>query len=89
MGMTDRLLSLTDRSRPAPPPGHRELRDLERRLRRRIAGFDARVDALLVRDAPPSARDVADIDVLCAAIDEARGLLDEAVEAAGGAGKDA
>jgi RecJ-like exonuclease len=73
--MTDRLLTISDRSRPAPPPGLFELRVLERTLRERIARLDARVDELLHDGDPSDARTVADIDVLCAAIAEAQELV--------------
>jgi hypothetical protein len=77
--MTDRLLTVRDlASAPGPRPGLFQLRLLERSLRARIAELDARVDALLALDGPPAPRDVADVDVLCAAIAETRELLDEA-----------
>ena len=75
--MTDRLLTLNNRRRPAPAPGLFDLRRLERELDERIAGLDARVDVLLAGDAADT-RTVADIDVLCAAIAEAQELLSAA-----------
>ena len=81
--MTDRILTLRDLTSPGPRPGLYQLRVLERGLRRRIAELDARVDALLALDEPPTDDQVAEVDVLCAAIAELRELLDEArVEAA-------
>ena len=76
--MTDRILTPGDLVSPGPRPGLYRLRVLERRLRTRIADLDARVDALLLLDGPPSDRQVAEVDVLCAAIAELRELLDEA-----------
>jgi hypothetical protein len=77
--MTDRLLTIRDlETATAPRPGLYQLRVLERSLRARIDDLDARVDALLALDGPPTTRRVADVDVLCAAIAETRELLDEA-----------
>ena len=76
--MTDRLLTPRDLLAPGPRPGLYELRVLERSLRARIAGLDARVDDLLAIDGPPTDAEVGEVDVLCAAIAEARELLDEA-----------
>jgi hypothetical protein len=76
--MTDRLLTLRDLLAPGPRPGLYELRVLERGLRRRIAALDGRVDELLLLDGAPTDAQVGEVDVLCAAIAEARELLDEA-----------
>jgi hypothetical protein len=59
-------------------PGVLQLRLLARRLDGDLARMDARVDALLVNEGPPTDADVAEMDVLCAAIGEVRELLDEA-----------
>lgn len=59
-------------------PGVLELRLLARRLEADLARLDARVDEMLVRRQAPSDADVAEMDVLCAAIGEVRELLDEA-----------
>jgi hypothetical protein len=77
--MTDRLLTPGDLTGPgpAPKPGLFELRMLERRLRERVRELDLRVDEVLVLDGPPTGEQVARVDVLCAAIGEARELLDE------------
>ena len=59
-------------------PGVLQLRLLERRLEGDLARMDARVDELLFASTAPSAADVTEMDVLCAAIGEVRELLDEA-----------
>lgn len=76
--MTDRVLTPSHLHGSGVRPGLFELRLLERRLRDRIAALDARVDELLSLGGPPSDTQVAEVDVLCAAIAEARELLDEA-----------
>lgn len=77
--MTDRLLTLRDlTSRSGPRPGLFVLRRLERALLDRLAELDARVDVLLVLDGPPTDEQVAQVDVLCAAIGELQELLEEA-----------
>ena len=55
-----------------------ELRLLERRLEADVARMDARVDELLLSTSAPSDADVAEMDVLCAAIGEVGELLAEA-----------
>lgn len=81
--MTDGLLTFHDLISPwAPRPGLYQLRVLERQLRRRLAALDARVDGLLQLDGIPTIRQVADVDVLCAAIAETHELLDEVRTAA-------
>ena len=75
--MTDRLLTSGRLSGSGPRPSLFELRVLERRLRERVRELDLRVDELLVVDGPPTAAQVGQVDVLCAAIAEARELLDE------------
>ena len=75
--MTDRLLTPDHLLARGSGPGLFRLRELERGLRRRVAGLDGRVDALLDLDGPPNDAQVAEVDVLCAAIAEARELLDE------------
>ena len=59
---------------PALLPGLLELRVLERRLDARLAGLDARVDMLLTQGAAYTDDDVAEVDVLCAAIAEVEEL---------------
>ena len=59
-------------------PGLLELRLLEKRLTAHIDRLDARVDELLYKSRQPSEEDISEMDVLCAAIAEARELLDEA-----------
>lgn len=59
-------------------PGVLQLRLLARRLDGDLERMDARVDELLMSDGAPTAGDVAEMDVLCAAIGEVRELLDEA-----------
>lgn len=59
-------------------PGVHPLRLLERRLEPHVARMDRRVDALLFSAAPPTRAQVAEIDILCAAIAEVRELLDVA-----------
>jgi hypothetical protein len=76
--MPDRITTFDDLMRRGPRPGLYQLRVLERSLRGRIADLDARVDALLVLDGPPTDDQVAEVDVLCAAIAELRELRDEA-----------
>ena len=76
--MTDRLITLDDLTRPGRPPGLFELRVLERSIRDRLARLDARVDRLLALEGPPTDDEVAEVDVLCAAIAELRELLDQA-----------
>jgi len=75
--MTDRVLIPGDLTGPGLRPGLYELRVLERGLRERLRDLDLRVDDLLVLDGPPTDAQVAEVDVLCAAIAEARELLDE------------
>ncbi len=75
--MTDRVLIPGDLTSPGPRPGLYQLRVLERRLRERVRELDLRVDDLLVLDGAPTAAQVGQVDVLCAAIAEARELLDE------------
>lgn len=77
--MTDRLLTPESLSagRVKTPPLI-ELRVLERRLVARLVELDARVDRLLDTEGPSFLDAAAEIDVLCASIDEAQGLLDEA-----------
>lgn len=75
--MTDRILTLRDLTSPGPPPSLYELRVLERTSRQRLADLDARVDAILVFDGPPTHEQIAAVDVLCAAIGEAAELLEE------------
>jgi hypothetical protein len=76
--MTDRVLTPDDLLARGQRPGLYQLRVLERTLRGRIAELDARVDELLSLDGPPTDDEVAQVDVLCAAIAEARELMDEA-----------
>ena len=76
--MPDRLLTTADVLAPGPRPGLFELRVLERRLRARIALLDGRVDALLSFPGQPTVEQVAEVDVLCAAIAELQELRDEA-----------
>jgi hypothetical protein len=76
--MSDRILTFDDLHRRGARPGIAQLRRLERSLRRRIASLDARVDELLDPEGPPTDLQVAEVDVLCAAIAEARELLEEA-----------
>lgn len=59
-------------------PGVLQLRLLARRLDADLERMDARVDELLLSEGPPTDADVAEMDVLCAAIGEVRELLDEA-----------
>ena len=59
-------------------PGVLELRLLARRLEGDLARLDARVDEMLLCRRAPSDADVAEMDVLCAAIGEISELLDEA-----------
>ena len=59
-------------------PGVLQLRLLARRLDGDLERMDARVDELLLCASAPTDRDVAEMDVLCAAISEVRELLDEA-----------
>ncbi len=59
-------------------PGVLKLRLLARRLDDDLARMDARVDALLDIDGVPTDAQVAEMDVLCAAIGEVRELVDEA-----------
>jgi hypothetical protein len=83
--MSDRLLTvraLTNPSSAHAGPGAAELRALDRELRRRLAMLDARVDRLLQIEGAPSDEQVAEVDVLCAAITEAQELLEEARAAA-------
>lgn len=84
--MTDRLLTLHDLTEPARARRRPELfhlRVLERDVRERIDRLDARVDRLLQFTGVPSTEDIAEIDVLCAAIAEAQELYDEVgIEAA-------
>ena len=75
--MTDRVFTPGDLSGSGLRPSLFELRVLERRLRERVRELDLRVDDLLVLDGPPTASQVGQVDVLCAAIAEARELLDE------------
>ena len=61
-----------------PRPSLFELRLAERRLTRRVAQLDARVQsALFADDGLGSPQGVAVVDVLCASIGEIRELLDE------------
>ena len=76
--MTDRFLtpeSLTS-GRATPPPLF-DLRVLERHLEDRLADMDAHVDRLLDLGGPSFLEAAAELDVLCAAIEEAQELLDE------------
>lgn len=76
--MTDRFLtpeSLTAGASTAPALV--DLRRLERLLEHRIARLDLRVDRLLDLGGPPFREAAAEIDVLCAAMEEAVELLDE------------
>jgi hypothetical protein len=78
--MTDRLTTLPDLTDPHglhARPGLFQLRVLERELRGRIADLDGRVDALLDFVGLPSDEQVAEVDVLCAAILEQQELLTE------------
>lgn len=59
-------------------PGLLELRLLEKRLTAHIDRLDERVDRLLYSTRSPTEAEVGEMDVLCAAIAEARELLDEA-----------
>ena len=78
--MPDRLTILRDLTNPHGTharPGLFQLRVLERELRGRIADLDRRVDALLDFVGLPSDEQVAEVDVLCAAIMEQQELLTE------------
>ncbi len=75
--MIDRVLTPGDLLAPGPRPTLYELRVLDRGLRDRIARLDARVDELLMLDGPPTDDQIGEVDVLCAAIAEARELRDE------------
>ena len=55
-----------------------QLRLLERKLVPQLARMDRRVDTLLFSASEPTRAQVAEIDILCAAIAEVRELLDEA-----------
>jgi hypothetical protein len=68
---------LTDPSHTYGRPALFQLRVLERQLRGRIAELDGRVDGLLEFAGLPSDDQVAEVDVLCAAILEQQELLDE------------
>ena len=59
---------------PALLPGLLELRVLEGRLDTRLAELDARVDMLLADGGGYTEADVAEVDVLCAAIAEVEEL---------------
>jgi hypothetical protein len=59
-------------------PGIVGLRRLDRVLSAHLDRLDARVDTLLAAPGAPTDRDVADVDLLCAAIAEATELLEEA-----------
>jgi len=76
--MTDRFLTPESLStgRATTPPLF-DLRVLERHLVGRLADMDARVDRLLDLGGPSFMEAAAQIDVLCAAIEEAQELLDE------------
>ena len=76
--MTERILTVSGLTDRAPRPGLYQLRVMDRQLRARIDELDARVDALLVLDGPPTDAQVGEVDVLCAAIAELRELRDEA-----------
>ena len=76
--MTDRFLTPESLSagRVITPPLF-DLRVLERGLVSRLDELDARVDRLLDLGGPSFLEAAAQIDVLCAAIEEAQELLDE------------
>lgn len=76
--MTDRFLTPESLSagRVTTPPLF-DLRVLERGLVARLDELDARVDRLLDLGGPSFMEAAAQIDVLCAAIEEAQELLDE------------
>jgi hypothetical protein len=79
--MTDRITTIRDLTNPGGPytgPGLYQLRVLERQLRARIAVLDRRVDGLLDFTGLPTDGQVAEVDVLCAAIAEQQELLEEA-----------
>src|SRR5688500_10352888 len=78
--MTDRVTTLHDLTNPHRThgrPGLFQLRVLERELRGRVADLDARVDGLLDFVGLPTDEQVAEVDVLCAAITEQQELLTE------------
>jgi hypothetical protein len=78
--MNDRLTTLHDLTDPYRTHGRPELlelRVLERQLRGRVAELDKRVDGLLDFVGLPSDEQVAEVDVLCAAIMEQQELLTE------------
>ena len=78
--MANRLTTLHDLTNPHRThgrPGLFQLRVLERELRGRVAGLDARVDGLLDFVGLPTDQQVAEVDVLCAAITEQQELLAE------------
>ena len=72
------LHDLTNPTRTHGRPGLFQLRVLERELRAGVGVLDDRVDAILLHvDGPPTDEQVAEVDVLCAAIRERHELLDE------------
>ena len=78
--MTDRLTILPDLTNPYGTharPGLFQLRVLERELRGRIADLDGRIDGLLDVVGLPTHQQVAEVDVLCAAMMEQQELLAE------------
>ena len=78
--MSDRVTTLHDLTNPSRTHGRPslfQLRVLERELRGRLADLDARVDGLLDFVGLPTDAQVAEVDVLCAAIMEQQELITE------------
>lgn len=79
--MPDRLFTVNDILQPgntAARPGLFDLLVLQRTLQDRIALLDERVEEKLDFIGSPTDPQVAEVDVLCAAIAEAQELLDQA-----------
>ena len=76
--MPDSVITPETLDSPALRPGVIALRLLEARLDDRLAGLDARVDMMLSEPGPYTERDVATVDVLCAAIAEVSELREAA-----------
>ena len=72
--MSSRVITPATLESPALLPGLLELRVIERGLDARLAELDARVDELLAQGSLYTDDDVAEVDVLCAAIAELQEL---------------
>ncbi|HEX8083448.1 MAG TPA: hypothetical protein VF529_04105 [Solirubrobacteraceae bacterium] len=76
--MPSRVITPATLESPGLLPGVVELRVIEQRLTDRLAGLDARVDMLLAEPGLPTDDEIAQVDVLCAAIAEVTELRDAA-----------